>query len=79
MLNCITDAGEVAELIQSAVQGATCNACINLMDIDDTNFCTKMKPMVLKSQKDVLTRTDKIRKKSKKPFQWSREHDSKNS
>lgn len=59
--NCITDAGMAAELINSAVQGAAYNVCVNLMDIKDVNFCNEMKQKVLEIQKNTRKRSDQIR------------------
>ncbi len=59
--NCITDAGVASELICLAVQGAAYNVFINLMDINDDEFCSEMKQKVLKIQNDIRQRTRKVR------------------
>ncbi len=59
--NCITDAGVASELICLAVQGAAYNVFINLMDINDEEFCFEMKQNVLKIQKDIRQRARQVR------------------
>ncbi len=58
--NCVTDAGVAAELISAAVQGAAYNVCINLIDIEDTEFSKQLRQAVLLKKKEIDNKKDHI-------------------
>jgi formiminotetrahydrofolate cyclodeaminase len=58
--NCVTDVGVAAQLLRTAAMGAAYNVRVNLMDIADKAFCTKLATEVAESVAHITKAMDTI-------------------